>query len=59
MKESTVHTVLKRLEAQGLITHPVENRTYIYSSRDSCTVAAARPEAPPPIDMNRRHCAAR
>ena len=42
LKESTVRTVLKRLETKGLVTHNVENRAYIYSSRDSRTVAAAR-----------------
>ena len=29
LKESTVRTVLKRLEAKGLVTHTVEQRTYI------------------------------
>jgi len=42
LKESTVRTVLKRLEAKGLVTHTVEQRTYIYSARESRAVGAAR-----------------
>ena len=30
MKESTVRTVLRRLEAKGYVSHTVENRAYIY-----------------------------
>ena len=42
LKESTVRTVLKRLEAKGLVTHTVEQRTHIYSARESRAVGAAR-----------------
>ena len=42
LKESTVRTVLKRLEEKGLIEHVVENRAYIYSARESRAAAAAR-----------------
>ena len=42
LKESTVRTVLKRLEAKGLVTHTVQQRTYIYSARESRAIAAAR-----------------
>ena len=31
MKESTVRTILRRLEAKGYATHTEEGRTYIYS----------------------------
>jgi BlaI family transcriptional regulator, penicillinase repressor len=30
LKESTVRTVLRRLEDKGYVTHTVEGRTYIY-----------------------------
>lgn len=30
LKESTVRTVLHRLETKGYLTHAVENRTFIY-----------------------------
>jgi len=30
LKESTVRTVLHRLETKGYLTHTVENRTFIY-----------------------------
>ena len=30
MKESTVRTVLRRLEAKGYVTHSVEGRTFLY-----------------------------
>ena len=30
MKESTIRTVLRRLEAKGYVTHTVDGRTYIY-----------------------------
>lgn len=42
LKESTVRTVLKRLEEKGLIEHVVESRAYIYSARESRAAAAAR-----------------
>ena len=33
LKESTVRTVLKRLEAKGYLDHDVEGRTYVYRPR--------------------------
>ena len=42
LKESTVRTVLTRLERKGYLGHTVETRTYIYSPRESRAVAAAR-----------------
>ncbi len=32
LKESTVRTVLRRLEDKGYVTHTVEGRTYVYSA---------------------------
>jgi len=40
MKESTMRTVLRRLEAKGYVSHAVDGRTYVYSAA----------EAPPPDD---------
>ncbi len=42
LKESTVRTVLTRLERKGYLTHRVENRTFLYSARESRPAAAAR-----------------
>jgi len=42
LKESTVRTVLKRLEEKGYLTHTTENRTFLYSATQTRTKAAAR-----------------
>jgi BlaI family transcriptional regulator, penicillinase repressor len=42
LKESTVRTVLKRLEAKGHLTHTVDNRTFVYRAADTRGRAAAR-----------------
>jgi len=42
LKESTVRTVLKRLEEKGHLTHTVDNRTYVYLAADTRGRAAAR-----------------
>jgi BlaI family transcriptional regulator, penicillinase repressor len=42
LKESTVRTVLKRLEEKGHITHTVDQRTFIYQAADTRGRAAAR-----------------
>jgi BlaI family transcriptional regulator, penicillinase repressor len=42
LKESTVRTVLKRLEAKGYLSHTVEHRTFIYKAKESRAIAAAR-----------------
>ena len=34
LKDSTVRTVLKRLETKGYLRHTVERRTYVYSSSE-------------------------
>ena len=42
LKESTVRTVLKRLEAKGHLTHSLDNRTFVYVAADTRGRAAAR-----------------
>jgi predicted transcriptional regulator len=42
MKESTVRTVLRRLEAKGYATHDTDGRTYIYRAAHPRTTAATR-----------------
>ena len=42
LKESTVRTVLKRLEGKGHLTHRVDQRTYVYEPVDTRGRAAAR-----------------
>ena len=42
MKESTMRTVLRRLEAKGYVTHTTEGRTYIYRAAEAPTAVAAR-----------------
>ena len=42
LKESTVRTVLKRLEEKGHLTHTVDNRTFIYTATEDRSKAAAR-----------------
>ncbi|HTY50362.1 MAG TPA: BlaI/MecI/CopY family transcriptional regulator [Steroidobacteraceae bacterium] len=42
LRESTVRTVLTRLERKGFLTHATENRTFIYSATESRSAAAAR-----------------
>jgi predicted transcriptional regulator len=42
LKESTVRTVLRRLEEKGYLTHSVENRTFVYRAVESRGQAAAR-----------------
>ncbi len=32
LKESTIRTVLHRLEQKGFLTHAIENRTYVYQA---------------------------
>ncbi len=41
LKDSTVRTILRRLEAKGYATHQADGRTYVYSPRmESRSVAA-------------------
>lgn len=41
MKESTMRTVLRRLERKGYVSHAVEGRTYVYSASEARTAVAA------------------
>ena len=42
MKESTVRTVLRRLEAQGYVSHTMDGRTFIYRAAEPQAAVAAR-----------------
>lgn len=42
LKDSTVRTVLSRLEDKGYLRHKVENRTYIYEAAEPRRRVAAR-----------------
>jgi predicted transcriptional regulator len=42
MKDSTVRTVLRRLEEKGFLTHEVDGRTYIYRALQARRNIAAR-----------------
>ena len=42
LKDSTIRTVLRRLEEKGYLTHTVENRTFIYRPAQSPQRVAAR-----------------
>jgi predicted transcriptional regulator len=42
MKESTVRTILRRLEVKGYLTHRVEGRTYVYTGAERPQRVAAR-----------------
>ncbi len=42
LKESTVRTVLKRLEEKGFVTHSVQGRTYVFAAAEARRTVAAR-----------------
>jgi predicted transcriptional regulator len=42
MKDSTIRTVLRRLEEKGYVRHEVEGRTFIYKAVDRRQNVAAR-----------------
>lgn len=42
LKDSTIRTVLRRLEEKGYVTHTVENRTYRYRPAESRQLVAGR-----------------
>jgi BlaI family transcriptional regulator, penicillinase repressor len=42
LKDSTVRTVLRRLEEKGYLAHSVENRTFVYRPAESRQRVAAR-----------------
>lgn len=41
LKDSTVRTVLRRLEEKGLVTHVVDGRSYLYSAARAPAAVAA------------------
>ena len=41
-KESTVRTVLRRLEQKGYVTHTVDGRTYVFRAAEARPQVAAR-----------------
>jgi BlaI family transcriptional regulator, penicillinase repressor len=42
LKESTVRTVLRRLEDKGFVTHSVQGRTYVFEAAEARGDVAAR-----------------
>lgn len=42
MKESTVRTILRRLEDKGYVTHTTEGRTYVYAAAERPSSVATR-----------------
>ena len=42
LKDSTIRTVLRRLEEKGYLTHSVENRTFLYRPAESRQKVAGR-----------------
>jgi BlaI family transcriptional regulator, penicillinase repressor len=42
LKESTVRTVLRRLEEKGYITHTIDGRTYVYDAAEPRGHVAAK-----------------
>jgi predicted transcriptional regulator len=42
MKESTIRTVLRRLEAKGYVSHTLEGRTFIYRAAEARENVAVR-----------------
>jgi BlaI family penicillinase repressor len=42
LKDSTIRTVLRRLEEKGYVTHSVENRTYLYRPAEARQMVAGR-----------------
>ena len=42
LKESTVRTVLRRLEDKGYVTHTVEGRTYLFAAAEKRGAVAAK-----------------
>jgi len=42
MKDSTIRTVLRRLEEKGYLTHQIEGRTFIYQASDARQNVAVR-----------------
>ncbi len=42
LKDSTVRTILRRLEAKGYVTHSVDGRTYVYRRAPAARKVATR-----------------
>ena len=42
MKDSTIRTVLRRLEEKGYLTHAIEGRTFVYQASDARQNVAVR-----------------
>ena len=42
LKDSTIRTVLRRLEEKGYLAHTLENRTFVYSPAESQQLVAGR-----------------
>jgi predicted transcriptional regulator len=42
MKDSTIRTVLRRLEEKGFLTHALQGRTFIYKASDARQSVAVR-----------------
>jgi BlaI family transcriptional regulator, penicillinase repressor len=42
LKDSSVRTILRRLEARGYLTHRLEGKTFIYEARTSASSTAVR-----------------
>jgi BlaI family penicillinase repressor len=42
MKDSTIRTVLRRLEEKGYLTHEIDGRTFIYKAADARQNVAVR-----------------
>ena len=42
LKDSTVRTVLRRLEEKGYVTHILDNRTFLYSPAEPAPIVAGR-----------------
>lgn len=42
LKDSTIRTVLRRLEEKGYVTHTTENRTFLYSPAEARQMVAGR-----------------
>jgi predicted transcriptional regulator len=42
MKDSTIRTVLRRLEEKGYLTHQIQGRTFIYKASDARQNVAVR-----------------
>ena len=42
LKDSTVRTLLRRLEARGFVTHELEGKVFVYAAKSAAQSVAAR-----------------